>query len=240
MKRASAKESVSKLYGIAAGQAGFFTATEARAAGYRDNVHPYHVQNGDWLRLARGIYRLARFPDPDRPELMVALMWTRNRRGETEGVLSHMTALEVRGMVAPQPDAVHMTVPESFRRNSSPPKGVILHKGQAKEQDVETVGSLRVTSLIKTVADLQLNGHTKEFFEEIGADLALEGNGRPHPTPAARRPVGGGAPRRGPRPTRPKRTRMPKTAEKYDWDDEAPIVRRRPKPDDAWGGARAW
>jgi hypothetical protein len=53
------------------GQQGFFTTKQAKAAGYAENTHPYHVQAGNWVRENRGIYRLANFPESKRPDLML-------------------------------------------------------------------------------------------------------------------------------------------------------------------------
>ena len=60
-----------KLYESAEAQGGFSTARQAREAGYEDSVHPYQVRSGNWVREARGVYRLAQFPAPSRPDLMV-------------------------------------------------------------------------------------------------------------------------------------------------------------------------
>ena len=53
-----------KLYETAHAQGGFFTARQARDAGYEDSVHPYQVRAGNWVREVRGVYRLAQFPTP--------------------------------------------------------------------------------------------------------------------------------------------------------------------------------
>lgn len=36
-----------RLFEIAAGQQGFFTAKQAKTAGFAENTHPYHVQVGN-------------------------------------------------------------------------------------------------------------------------------------------------------------------------------------------------
>ena len=60
------------LYELAAHQGGYFTARQAREAGYEDNVHPYHVRSRNWVREARGVYRLSQFPLPSRPDRSAA------------------------------------------------------------------------------------------------------------------------------------------------------------------------
>ena len=57
--RKERKEAAKRLYEMAEGQQGFFTTKQAKAAGFAENTHPYHVQAGNWIREHRGIYRLA-------------------------------------------------------------------------------------------------------------------------------------------------------------------------------------
>ncbi len=58
----SHREASRRLYETAEAQQGFFTTKQAKAAGFAENTHPYHVQVGNWVREHRGIYRLAQFP----------------------------------------------------------------------------------------------------------------------------------------------------------------------------------
>src|SRR5436305_12854173 len=74
------KEAARRLYAMAETLSGFFTTKQAKAAGYAENTHAYHVQVGNWVREHRGIYRLAHFPQNDRPDLMLWWLWSRNRQ----------------------------------------------------------------------------------------------------------------------------------------------------------------
>jgi hypothetical protein len=49
------------------------------------------------VRVERGIYRLARFPQSDEEQLVIDTLWSRNRtgEGEPEGVYFHQTALSI-------------------------------------------------------------------------------------------------------------------------------------------------
>ncbi len=67
----SHREASRRLFEIAEQQQGFFTTKQAKAAGFAENTHPYHVQVGNWIREHRGIYRLALFPMADRPDLVL-------------------------------------------------------------------------------------------------------------------------------------------------------------------------
>jgi hypothetical protein len=52
----SHREASRRLFEIAEQQQGFFTTKQAKAAGFAENTHPYHVQVGNWIREHRGIY----------------------------------------------------------------------------------------------------------------------------------------------------------------------------------------
>lgn len=78
----SHREASRRLFEFAEQQQGFFTTKQAKAAGFAENTHPYHVQAGNWIREHRGIYRLALFPAADRPDLVLWALWSRNRNEE--------------------------------------------------------------------------------------------------------------------------------------------------------------
>jgi predicted transcriptional regulator of viral defense system len=143
-----------RLYEIAEGQQGFFTTKQAKAAGFAENTHPYHVHAANWLREHRGIYRLALFPATDHPDLVQWTLWSRNRREETEGVYSHQTALSLWELSDVNPSKLHMTVPKRFRRNSKPPSILVLHYADVPERDVEVAQGFKFTKPIRTILDL--------------------------------------------------------------------------------------
>jgi hypothetical protein len=68
----------------------------------------YHVQNGDWIKEARGIFRLDYFPPVPKPELMVWYLWSANRAGVPQGIYSHETALEIYSLSSWNSDKLHM------------------------------------------------------------------------------------------------------------------------------------
>ena len=143
-----------RLYEIAEGQQGFFTTKQAKAAGFAENTHPYHVHAVNWLREHRGIYRLALFPATDHPDLVQWALWSRNRREETEGVYSHQTALSLWELSDVNPSKLHMTVPKRFRRNSKHPGILVLHYADVPGRDVEVAQGFKFTKPIRTILDL--------------------------------------------------------------------------------------
>ena len=149
----SSKASYARLYEIASRQQGYFTTQQALAAGYADNVHPYHVHNGDWRRVIRGMYRLERFPESPGSDLMMVWLWSQNRSGIAQGVFSHQTALAILEGDADSSPSVHLTIPLGFRRK---PGDLLVHLHQEilPEEDIVSVGTFRVTSRERTLRDL--------------------------------------------------------------------------------------
>ncbi len=156
--RKARKEAAKRLYEIAESQQGFFTTKQAKAAGFAENTHPYHVQVGNWIREHRGIYRLARFPQGERPDLMLWSLWSRNRGEATQGVYSHQTALSLYDLSDVMPAKLHMTVPRSFRRNSEIPRVLVLHFADLSQNDIGIADGVRVTKPMRTMLDLLEGG----------------------------------------------------------------------------------
>ena len=156
--RKERKEAAKRLYEMAEGQQGFFTTKQAKAAGFAENTHPYHVQAGNWIREHRGIYRLASFPRGERPDLMLWSLWSRNRGEAGQGVYSHQTALSLYDLSDVMPAKLHMTVPKDFRRNSEIPRVLVLHFAGLPQSDIGVVHGVRVTKPIRTILDLLEHG----------------------------------------------------------------------------------
>src|ERR1700693_6405578 len=156
--RKAPKAAAKRLYQIAEVQNGFFTTKQAKAAGFAENTHPYHVQAGNWVREHRGIYRLASFPRGERPDLMLWSLWSRNRREVAQGVYSHQTALSLHDLSDVMPAKLHMTVPRSFRRNSEIPRVLVLHFADLPQGDIGVAHGVRVTRPMRTILDLLEGG----------------------------------------------------------------------------------
>jgi predicted transcriptional regulator of viral defense system len=148
------KEAAKRLYEIAEDQQGFFTTKQAKAAGFAENTHPYHVQARNWIREHRGIYRLSSFPRGERPDLMLWSLWSRNRGEVAQGAYSHQTALSLHDLSDVMPAKLHMTVPKSFRRNSEIPRVLVLHFADLPQSEMGAVHGIRVTKAMRTILDL--------------------------------------------------------------------------------------
>jgi predicted transcriptional regulator of viral defense system len=160
----SHREASRRLFEFAERQQGFFTTKQAKAAGFAENTHPYHVQVGNWIRERRGIYRLALFPTADRPDLVLWALWSRNRNEEIEGVYSHQTALSLYDLSDLNPAKLHMTVPTGFRRNSEIPGVLLLHRANLLESDVQSAQGFKFTRPLRSILDLIEAGTVERNF----------------------------------------------------------------------------
>lgn len=153
MKR-SPKESQARLFAVAEGQGGYFTAKQAEKAGFDRTHHAYHVCAGNWQREHRGVFRLAQYPIPERPDLILWSLWSRNREGVPEGIYSHQTALSVYDLTDLMPSKLHMTVPTKFRRMAETPSILKLHFAELSLSEVEEREGYKVTRPIRAVVDV--------------------------------------------------------------------------------------
>ena len=160
----SHREAYRRLFEVADLQQGYFTAKQAKAAGFAENTHPYHVKAGNWMREHRGIYHLALYPWTDRPDLALWALWSRNRNEEIEGVYSHHTVLSFYDLSDLNPAKLHMTVPTHFRRNSEIPGILVLHYADLPDSDVETAQGFKLTRPLRAILDLIEAGTVERNF----------------------------------------------------------------------------
>jgi predicted transcriptional regulator of viral defense system len=167
------KEAARRLHEIAQSQQGFFTTKQAIREGFSEKTHSYHVNAGNWIREHRGIYRLADFPTPERPDLMLWYLWSQDRQEEPEGTYSHDTALSLYELSDIMPSKLHMTVPREFRRNSRIPEILVLHRAQLDPSEVQEVHGVRVTRVLRTIKDLLRSGHVDRSQLKLAVDEAI-------------------------------------------------------------------
>ena len=170
----SHREASRRLFDFAEQQQGFFTTKQAKAAGFAENTHPYHVQAGNWVRERRGIYRLALYPAADRPDLVLWALWSRNRDEEVEGVYSRQTALSLYDLSDLNPAKLHMTVPSDFRRNSEIPGILVLHYADLPKSDVQAGSGFKFTRPLRTILDIIETGTVERNFIRQALRQAVE------------------------------------------------------------------
>ena len=154
MHKPSPSQNQKRLYELAEVQGGYFTSKQAESLGYRANKRNYHVSAGNWIRESRGIYRLALFPRPERPDLVIWWLWSRNRSGIPQGVYSYQTALILHELTDLMPARIEMTVPKTFRRGVPIPRALRLHRADLRRDEIEQVHGVPVTTPLRAILDL--------------------------------------------------------------------------------------
>jgi predicted transcriptional regulator of viral defense system len=146
------------LFATATEQAGYFTAAQARAAGYSWPLLSYHAKEGRFVRVARGLYRLRAYPSSPREELIAAWL-----RLAPDAAISHESALEVLDLSDIIPGSIHLTVPRARRKLARMP-GVSTHTTTRplESADVFTRDGLRLTTPARTIVDVAESGAAPE------------------------------------------------------------------------------
>jgi predicted transcriptional regulator of viral defense system len=152
------------LYQIAEQQGGYFSAAQARDAGFSYSLLSYHVRNGRFKRVRPRVYRLVQFPASPHEDLHVASL-----QAGPEAVISHDSALALYDLSDLLPDQVHVTIPRTASRRRS---GLKLHTNQLEPEDVTHYEGLPVTTVSRTLVDVATAGLAEEQVRQaIGEAL---------------------------------------------------------------------
>jgi len=143
-------ERETNLYRTALQQGGLFRYDQAASHGFSRRAASYRVQQGEWERISRGIYRLAFAPHSPDEDLIQTALWAYNRWGPV--AFSHETALRLHELSDLLPDRHHLTVPERFDRK--PPAGLTLHRANLSVGDLERRSGYYVTTPLRTLLDV--------------------------------------------------------------------------------------
>lgn len=135
-----------RLFHLAAEQRGYFTAAQAKTIGYSYQAQAHHVDAGNWLRVDRGLFRLAEWVPDIHDELARWMLWSRGR-----GVVSHETALSVHGIGEFESAGLHITVPLRFTMRDD---AVVLHHADLPATDVVQRTGFRVTTPARSIIDV--------------------------------------------------------------------------------------
>jgi predicted transcriptional regulator of viral defense system len=135
-----------RLFNLAAAQGGYFTAAQAKEIGYSYPAQAHHVGAGNWLRIDRGIFRLAEWVPDAYDDLIRWTLWSRGR-----AVVSHESALSVYGIGEFEAARVHLTVPPRFTMRD---EAVALHHADLVEGDVVARAGFRITTAVRSLIDV--------------------------------------------------------------------------------------
>lgn len=165
------QQNAQALYEVAAAQGGYFTAGQAREAGYAYSQQHYHFSRGNWLRIDRGIFRLRDYLPGEREDLIRWSLWSRDQKGAPQAVVSHDTALTVHDLSDVMPERVHLTVPRGFRKRV--PAGCVLHFGSLTAEEIESRPGYSVTTPLRTLIDVAGSALSQEHLD-VALKEALE------------------------------------------------------------------
>ncbi len=135
-----------RLFDLAAGQGGYFTAAQAVEVGYSHQAQAHHVRGGNWLRVDRGLLRLAEWVPGQHDDLARWALWSKGR-----GVVSHESALAVHGIGEFESPRVHLTVPPGFTMRDA---AVALHRAELPGTDVLRRNGFRMTTALRSLIDV--------------------------------------------------------------------------------------
>lgn len=138
-----------RLFELAAGQGGYFTAAQAKLLGYSHQAQAHHVGAGNWWRIDRGLFRLVEWAPGAHDELARWTLWSRGR-----GVASHESAMGVHGIGEFESRQIHLTVPPGFTMRND---AIALHYAELPTNDVSERSGYRVTTPLRTIIDIAAN-----------------------------------------------------------------------------------
>ena len=136
------------LHGIAVAQGGVFSAAQGLRYGYtRDEIRA-RLASGRWLRVRRGIYRVAGEVDGYAIQVAAGVLACTSGRA----VASHASAAYLHGIpLLEAPVRVELTVPPNALTTSV--KGCVVHRGPLAGW-CSRVAGVRTTTLTRTAVDL--------------------------------------------------------------------------------------
>ena len=151
--RSSRTEKLQRLFELAAGQAGHFTAAQARELGYSARSLVHHVAAGHVERVSRGFYRLVGVPASPHEDIVAAWLRLAPRRA----VVSHDTALALYDLAPSRSQEIHLTLPRRYRpRAPQSTSAVALHTTivPLRRDEVTNRFGVQLTSPARTIADV--------------------------------------------------------------------------------------
>ncbi|MEV3964837.1 hypothetical protein AB0M34_28775 [Nocardia sp. NPDC050193] len=159
-----------RLWELATRQRGYFTAAQAREAGYSYQAQQHHKMHGNWRLIDRGIYRFREYnalPGQDTDHLVRWTLWSGGK-----AVVSHVTALAVHDLGIASPAEIHLTVEAGFRRKE---EAVVLHRADLLPYEIEQHEGFRVTTPIRAVLETAQAGMDQDVVDSAVAELLDRG-----------------------------------------------------------------
>ncbi len=181
-----------KVLDLAAEQFGYVTTAQVRARGVARDTIRKMAKRGTLERVSWGVYRLPTFPSSPYSEYMEASLWPAGFLG----VISHESALTVRGLSDVNPSAIHITVPKHFRVRRGTPAHLVVHHAQLPDDEVTVFEGIPTTTVRRTIEDCHRAHLGPALLRQALNDAAREGHLNPSEVTELRRQILPG-PKRG-------------------------------------------
>ncbi|MCK5706468.1 MAG: type IV toxin-antitoxin system AbiEi family antitoxin domain-containing protein [Candidatus Aureabacteria bacterium] len=162
-----------KLFEIASLQQGYFTAKQAITAGFSYRMHYHYRQTGEWLEIDRGIFRLAQFPNSPDEDYVRWSLWSRDRKGQPQAVISHESALSIHELSDIMPSKIYFTVPPGFRKKA--PKNCVIHRGKISNDEKEQREGFFVTDPLRTIIDSADSNFSIDYLKQAVQEACNKG-----------------------------------------------------------------
>lgn len=134
---------------IAADQFGYVTTSQAGERGVTANALRMMATRATLERVSWGVYRVPTFPPSPYAEYMEASLWPAGVRG----VISHESALGLRGLSDVSPSGIHITVPKDFRIRRKIPDRFVVHTADLTDEDRTLFEGIPVTTVARSIQD---------------------------------------------------------------------------------------
>jgi predicted transcriptional regulator of viral defense system len=156
-----------QLYEIAENQAGYFSSSQAKEAGFSWERLSDNVKKGNFIRIYRAVYRLVQFPHSPYEDMFVT--WLRTG---PNSVISHESALYLYDLSDVLPAQMHVIMPRSGSRRR---KEIRLHTHKLSENEIAHREGLPVTTASRTILDVAESGLAEEQVRQSIIDALRRG-----------------------------------------------------------------
>lgn len=158
---------LASLYDLAEGQDGYFSTAQAEAEGVSRHTLAKATTGGRLLRMSRGVYRLAHYPEVSKnAHLWQAILWP-SVRTDILATLSHYTALQLHELSDVNPEQTHITVPRSLRIKRERPPHLAVHHADLKAHELQYVDGLPTTTVERTLRDVAALGNSVVLHDAL-------------------------------------------------------------------------
>ena len=135
------------LHDHAVDQGGYITTRDADDLGVDPQRLHLMKERGLVTPVSRGVYRFPDVPAGPLDQYVEATLWPL----ETNGVLSHATALDLHALCDINPNRIDITVPKRFRTTRRPPAVMRLHREDLAESDITWHEGLPIVTVYRAI-----------------------------------------------------------------------------------------